>query len=97
MPMIAPRRMTQPFHDRAVADGDVVFDDRRRLALVNDAVVLDARARADDDRVGVLIRAQHRAEPDARILADRYVADQNRGRSDETPSAIFSVCGLYIR
>ena len=45
--MMAPRLITQSFHDRAVADGAVFFDNRRRFAGMDHAVVLNARARAD--------------------------------------------------
>ena len=39
------------FHDGAVTDGAVVFDDGRRFAGVDHAIVLNAGARADPDGI----------------------------------------------
>ena len=62
-------------HDGAVADGDVVAD-RRRMGSghhVHDRPVLNIRAPADADRVH--IAPQHRAHPDAALLANLDVPD----------------------
>ena len=58
-----------------VADRDVVADDRHRTLVqrVDDYSVLDVDPVADRDFIDVA--AQHGAEPDATVPADRDVAD----------------------
>ncbi|MBI2180427.1 MAG: hypothetical protein HYU31_06370 [Deltaproteobacteria bacterium] len=57
--------------------------DRRRFTGVQHAVVLDAGAGADEDRIGVLIRTDDRAPPHARLVADDDIADDDGGGGDE--------------
>src|SRR5262245_53727441 len=71
------------FHDGAVADGAVVFDDRRRLARMKHAVVLDAGPGADHDGILILVRPDDSAPPDARFIADGDIADDDGGGRDE--------------
>ena len=63
--------------DHAVADGDVVAEDQRmRLAHhVQHRAILHIRPRADADEIDVA--ANHGAGPDAGLLADRDVADDD--------------------
>src|SRR5207302_3780678 len=56
-------------------------DLRKIVVEMDHHAVLDVRARADFDRVD--IAAQHGAEPDARFLPDRHVAEHNRARRHE--------------
>src|SRR5262245_4244409 len=67
------------FEQRAVADGNVLFDNRWDFWRgVNDRVVLNVRAAPDDDPA--LVAAQHDAIPYARAVADLDVADDDCGR-----------------
>ena len=77
----APDQRT--FHDCAVADRAVFFDNGGGFAGMEHAVVLDTCAGADDDRIGVLIGPDDGAPPDARLFPDSYVANDDCGRSDE--------------
>src|SRR4029450_10220812 len=72
------------FHDGAVADGAICFDNGRSFARMNDALVLHARASTHHDRTGILIRSQDRSPPDTRFVADRNVADQNSGGGNKS-------------
>jgi hypothetical protein len=49
---------------------------------MNDGPVLNIRPRADPDKIDVT--ADDRAEPDARILADLDIADDDRVMGDES-------------
>src|SRR5208282_1310738 len=62
-----------------VADSDVVAEDEGVLVAhdVEDAAVLNVGASADTDVVDVA--TNHGAGPDARVLADNHVADDDGG------------------
>jgi hypothetical protein len=67
-------------HQALVADRDVAADLADTVADVDDRVVLDVRALADDDPAE--IGADHHAVPDRGALLDGHVADQGGGRRD---------------
>ena len=64
-------------HDGAVANGDEFADGGRIIGVeMNNGVVLNVGARADDDAVDVA--AQDRAAPHTRFFFERDVADDGR-------------------
>ena len=72
----------RPVRDGAVAQGYAVPDDQRQIGIgMADGAILDIAAGADD--YGLAFAAQHRVEPDARIRAQRHIADDDRARCDE--------------
>jgi hypothetical protein len=67
--------------NRAVADGDPVAQDARKIVRkMQHGVVLDVRVMADNDAVDVA--AQHGAIPHARMRAERHIANDDGGFGD---------------
>ena len=68
-------------NDRGVADRDqFAYASWVTGVNVDDSVILNVRARPDDDAVD--ITAQNRAVPDARFFFKNYVAQDNRARNN---------------
>ena len=74
-------------HDREVTDRDLVADgcDRAPACCVNNGVVLDVRAGSDTN--GRDVSTEDRAKPDARIVADLDVSDDDGRFGDVRPCA----------
>ncbi len=78
--------------DGFVADGDEFADKRGEVVgEMNDAAILDVRARADDDAIDV--RPEDRLEPHARLFPKRHIADDRRIRRDEGRGVNLRFCG----
>jgi hypothetical protein len=68
-------------NDGDMANSDVIAHDTREIVRqVQDGVVLDIRMVSDDNAVEVT--PEHGVAPDAGVLTERHVAEQNRAPSD---------------
>src|SRR5207245_6296884 len=84
-PRLPPFPSTTLFRSGRMAHRDLRADSRRHAAVhVHDDVVLKVRISADNDLVE--IAAQHGSVPDARLVLDRHVSDEDRARCEDRKS-----------